>query len=327
MRNFYPDWLRPLVVSVSLLASITGAHAAEPLAVQVTNRSEPVLCAEKDNVTLELASDTVRHFRIEAAHPAYIDTMRRDSIAPDWTSCDMKQDPVFKSDVTIPTRRTIYEEPDFWLVAWTFPTYWRPATATVSIGDRVHKGIHLLQLWMIRPNGGEEVLVMYPQDGYWRIRPKAPDHMATTAFGSSFLVGPVEMAGRPVVAIKDIDFDPRLRSFSLLFEKGGRAALRLAEVTQQRTVVEVNLNNAVKGKPFAALRSMFVTEFNADVARVAVREQGAAGWAENAIMTFKGARATHVWTGRRSPSRHNTSAPDIIFNSFGDRPGPSPTQR
>ena len=94
------------------------------------------------------------------------------------------------------------------MVGLTFPTFWRPATATVRIGDRVEKGLHLLQVWMIRPMGGEEVLVLYPQDGYWRLRPLAPAGMAPTAFGSSFLIGPVEVEGRPIVQ----DPGGRLRS-------------------------------------------------------------------------------------------------------------------
>ena len=68
-----------------------------PVAVEVTNASEPVLCAEKDNVTLAFASPLVKTFRIEAAHPAYIGALQRDSFEADWTACDMKADPVFKS--------------------------------------------------------------------------------------------------------------------------------------------------------------------------------------------------------------------------------------
>ena len=51
-----------------------AAHAAslDGLPVEITNASEPVLCAEKDNVTLNLTNPQVRSFRIEAAHPAYI---------------------------------------------------------------------------------------------------------------------------------------------------------------------------------------------------------------------------------------------------------------
>jgi hypothetical protein len=63
---------------------------------------------------------------------------------------------------------------------------------------------------------------------------------------------------------------------------------------------------------------MYVTEFNADVARIAVREEGAPSWTEEPIMKFRGAKATDVWMGRLVPSRHNTSAPDMMLNRFGD---------
>ncbi len=149
------------------------AQSPEPLAVEVTNASEPVLCAEKDNVTINLASKDVRRFRIEAAHPAYIGTIQRDSFEADWTGCTAPGDPT-PGTPQPPKRTTLYEQIDFWVVGLTFPTFWRPATATVRIGERVEKGIHLLQVWMIRPMGGEEVLVLYPQDGYWRLRPLAP---------------------------------------------------------------------------------------------------------------------------------------------------------
>jgi hypothetical protein len=65
---------------------------------------------------------------------------------------------------------------------------------------------------------------------------------------------------------------------------------------------------------------MYVTEFNADVARVAVRDAGARGWREDTILGFKDAKATDVWTGRLVPSRHNTSAPDLVFNRFRSAP-------
>jgi hypothetical protein len=33
-------------------------------------------------------------------------------------------------------------------------------------------------------------------------------------------------------------------------------------------------------------------------------------------MDFKGANAVEVWAGRLVPSRHNTSAPDMMFRDF-----------
>ncbi len=292
------------------------AAPPEGLAVEVTGASEPVLCAEKDNVTVNLTSSAVRSFRIEAAHPAYIGTVQRDSFDADWTACDLSGDPAHAAEVKTPTRRTLYEEPDFWLVGWTMPTYWRPAAATVRIGDRVETGLHLLQLWMIRPMGGEEVLVVYPQDGYWRLRPLAPHGQAPTAFGSSFLVGPVEIEGRPIVKIKEVTFDPKARSFALTFERGGSALLKLAKVDQNRHALDVTFDAAISGRPFATLRSMYVTEFNNDVARIAVREKGAKGWREEPALAFKKATATDLWAGRTQISRHNTSSPDMVFSSF-----------
>ena len=308
---------QPTGAAIVVLFGLTTMPAsAQPLAVEVSGASEPVLCAEKDNVTLNFASRDVRSFRIEAAHPAYINALQKDSFEADWTACDMKSDPAIASTVTKTTRRTIYEEPDIWLVGWTFPTFWRPSTATVRIGDRVERGLHLVQVWMIRPMGGEEVVVFYPQDGYWRMRPLAPDGRAPTSFGSSFLVGPVEVDGRPIVRIKEIAFDPAKRTFTLDFERGGKATIAMAVVDRNRTILDVAFDKGVSDRPFAALRSMYVTEFNNDVARVAVREKDARGWREDGIMGFKKAIATDVWAGRSAISRHNSSSPDMMFGGF-----------
>lgn len=291
---------------------------AEPLGVTVENKSEPVLCAEKDNVTLTFASPEVKRFRIEAAHPAYINSIGADSFEPDWTACE------FKAEATAPTRpperTTLYEDIELWVIAHRYESFWRDAGARVVIGDKVHEGIHLLQVWVIRPMGGEEVLVLYPQDGYWRLRPKALEGRAPTAFGSSFLIGPIiEDKGRPVVDITEVRFDPKSRTFTLAFKDGNRADVALAALDQQRHRLDVSLNGPVDGKPFAALRSMYVTRFNNDVADVAVLERGASGWRESPVMDFKGAAAaTELWAGRNGPSRHNTSSPDMVLRDFSD---------
>jgi hypothetical protein len=304
-----------------------GLARAEPLAVQVHNASEPVLCAEKDNVTLHLTSSAVRSFRISAVHPTYLGGLQRDSYEADWTACTAPGDPR-AGPLQPPKRKTLYEDIEMWVVGLTFHDFWRPSAASVRIGDRLETEIHLLQVWMIRPMGGEEVLVFYPQDGYWRLRPKAPAERAPTAFGSSVLIGPIELDGRPIVNITDVVFDPRRRTFTLRYARGGTATVRLAELDDKRHTLEVTFDAPIAGAPFAALRSMYVTEFNNDVARVAVRETGAGGWREDGIMTFKGARASELWAGRVSPSRHNTSSPDLLFSGFSDRvdgASPSPT--
>jgi hypothetical protein len=300
----------------------SAAQPAKDIAVEVTSASEPVLCAEKDNVTINLASRDVRRFRIEAAHPAYLGTLQRDSFDADWTGCTAAGDPA-PQVAPLPKRTTLYEEYELWVVGQTYPAFWRPATATVRIGDRVAKDIHLLQVWMRRPMGGEEVLVLYPQDGYWRLRPRAPAALAPTAFGSSFLVGPVEVDGRPIVKLKEVAFDPKARAFTLTFERGGSATVTMAAVDQRQHALDVTFDAPIAGRPFAALRSMYVTEVNNDVARIAVLDGRARGWREDGIMGFTRAEATSVWMGRTSPSRHNTSSPDMLFHGFsGARAAP-----
>jgi len=295
----------------------TYAQAAKEVAVEVTNASEPVLCAEKDNVTVNLASREVRRFSIEAVHPAYMASLQRDNFEADWTGCTAPGDP--RPQVAeLPKRTTLYEEYDMWVVGQTYPAFWRPATVTVRIGDRVARDIHLLQVWLRRPMGGEEVLVLYPQDGYWRLRPRAPEGLAPTAFGSSFLVGPVEVDERPLVRLKEVAFDPKARAFTLSFARGGTASVTMTAVDHNRHVLEVAFDRPIADRPFAALRSMYVTEFNNDVARIAVLDSAARAWREDGILSFRRAAATRVWTGRASPSRHNTSAPDMAFQGFSN---------
>jgi hypothetical protein len=286
---------------------------ADGLAVDVVNASEPTLCAEKDNVYLKLMSNEARRFMVEAVHPAYIGTIVVDRWAPDFTDCDMSNDPVY----TFQKRRlTIYEIEEWQLVGLTFSSFWRPNQVPVRIGNRVEGGFHLLQLWTRYQERAEEVLVLYPADGYWRARPLPPQNLRWSAYGSSFLVGPIENQGRPLVDVGGITFDPETRTFALDFVRGGSVTLRLDKLDQERIVLEVRLSAPVIEGPFAALRSMFVTEGNADVAQVAVRGKGKESWTQVPVMEFKRASAAALWAGRLVPSRHNTSAPDMVFRDF-----------
>src|SRR6185295_18408486 len=151
----------------------------------------------------------------------------------------------------------------------TFPSFWRPNQVPVRIGDRVETGFHLLQLWTWRNGIADEILVLYPADGYWRARPLPPVNLRWSAYGSSFLIGPVETSGRPLVDISDIAFEPETNTFTLNFLRGGSAILRLEKLDQERIVLDVTLDAPIAAeRPFAALRSMFVSEGNADVAQI-----------------------------------------------------------
>ncbi len=313
-----------VIVVASLLGAFRGlaqevgparTAAAAALSVRVTNRSEPVLCAEKDNVAVMLQSREVKHFVIEAAHPAYVSMLDRDAWDADWTDCDMRGDPVVPAQ---PRVATIYESDDVALIGHTFASFWRKNDVPLRVGERVEQGLHMLQVWVGKKGQRTEVLVMYPPDGYWRARPLPPRHLAGTAYGSSFIVGPIETeSGRPVTNLAELTFDPSTKRFSLRYRDGSSASLRLAALDENRLILEAELERtSPQDRPFAALRSMYVTEFNADVARIAVRATSSKGWQEENIMKFVRAQATSVWTGRLVPSRHNTSGPDMLFRSF-----------
>lgn len=301
-----------------------------PLSVSIANQSEPVLCAEKDNVSIALTGEDVRSFRIEVAHPVYASSLRRDSKEADWTACDMTGDPVHAASAP-PKQVTLYEDATLKLVGHTQPSFWRPSTVSVRVGTSRTEGLHFLQLWLTTGDAKEEVLVLYPQDGYFRARPLTPEGLADSAYGSSFLIGPIEHEGRPIVRFTEVTFDPAARSFQLGFVAGGSATLQVVATDRQRHALDVRFDPPLAGRPFAMLRSMYITEFNNDVARIAVREPHARGWREENIMKFDRAEATDVWMGRLTPSQHNTSSPDTIFHGFSrdvrpDRPPITPAQ-
>ena len=321
MKSFF-ILLSLLLVPVALSAQ--GARdpdiPVDELAVSVSNKSGPVLCAENDNVDLEFSSPAVRRFTIQAVHPSYIGAIGSDRWAPDGTSCDYSHDAHFAADTK---RKTFWETPEFWLTGYTLPSFWKPANVPVRVGDKVVEGLDLVQLWMLYRERAEEVLVIYPPDGYWRARPLPFADMRWTAYGSSFLLGPVEFAKRPMVALKELAFDPATKTFTLSFVRGGSANLQLATIDQDHIALDVSLSQPMPdGRPFAALRSMYVTDFNADVAKIAWRTKGGQSWGESPVMTFPGASAVELWAGRTAISRHNTSAPDMVFNRFSAAPTP-----
>jgi hypothetical protein len=309
-----PRYVAILALLALAAAGPVRSASTDSLAVDVTNTSEPVLCAEKDNVAINFASPEVTSFRIEAAHPAYMGTLREDRWEPDWTACDDISEETSRSAPPIQT--TIFESPDLRLVGLTFETFWRPRDVTFRVGDEPRRNIHMVQLWVRHKDRMEEVLVLYPADGYWRIRPLPPEHLGRNAYGSSFLVGPVEFDQRPVVNISDVAFDPLSKAFSLTFGDGSKGTVAIKDLTSESFNLDIAFDRPIGGNPFAALRSMYVTEFNADVARIAAREEQAKFWREETIMGFRSARATDVWMGRLTPSRHNTSAPDMVFKAF-----------
>ena len=294
------------------LASVAvDAHAA--VAVDFVNASKPTRCAEEDNVYVKVLGAGITAFRIRAEHPPYIAAVEKDSTAPDFSHCDMSHDPSFPS---APRTVKLYEDPRIRLMGHTFAGFWRADAADFHVAGRTERGLHLVQLIRRRTEGDVEILVVYPADGYWRVKPLPPASLPDTAYGSSFLFGPIEESTRPYVAIRSIAFDPATMTFRLVFRNGARGTLRVNAATPARTTLALAIEPTVgANRPFAAVRSMFVTKQQADAA-VAVWPDGRS----MPILDFGRMKATRARFGRVVESHHNLSAPDLLFEEFSRAP-------
>ncbi|MDP2802743.1 MAG: hypothetical protein Q8O26_12755 [Phreatobacter sp.] len=306
---------RPLLAA-AFLALVASPALAAPASVRIANESVATLCAEEDNVDLRLHSPSVRRFRVEATHPAVIGTIVQDITAPDFTDCTITD----KADFRFTPRTVVMHEDDrLKVVGITFDKFWRPEQVPVTVGSRTESGFHLFQLFLKEGTAAPyEFLVMYPVDGYWRLKPRPPAHLPDIVYGTSALIGPIEVMQRPVVNLSAIRFDPATMTFQLSFRAGGSATVKVAEIDRVRVALDVTLERPVTGGPFTGLRSMYVTETNADGARVEWRAAGANRWQEAPVMDFRGGEGIEMKLTRAVPSRHNTSAPDYRFIGFAD---------
>ena len=317
---------RLVATGLMVAACLTAGQAAEaPVAVDVANHSVATRCAEEDNVyyTLNSLADApkVTSFSIEARQVPYLSRIVRDSTLPDFTDCSFGQDWAPDAHPYTPPTAVLYEDNQFILKGVVYPDFWRPTVVPVKVGKLTQNFLHLVQLWNKTASGPIEFLVFYPQDGYWRLKTLPPVRMPEVAYGSSFLIGPIETSTRPFVAYKSVEFDPATVSFAIDFARGGKARVTVAERLSQSIRLEVALEggDTAGAEGFAGLRSMYVTPERADAAET--RWIAAAGDQEAvaSIVDFKSARAMRVTFGRSVPSRHNTSAPNLTFSDF--RPG------
>ncbi len=298
--------MRRVVLSLLLALFTREGGAAE--SVRVENASHRTRCAEEDNIYVKLLGDGIRHLTIEARHPAYLAGLIEDSKEADFTDCPPTHDPSFAAE---PTDIVLYDGPDYRLLGHTFASFWRPASVPFRIGAATTPALHLVQLFRKLEGEAIEVLVVYPPDGYWRAKPLPPQGHGETAYGSSFLVGPIEEERRPFVALKAIEFVPEEASFRLFF-KDGEGSLRVVEASRKATRVEVTLPHAAASRPFAALRSMFVSRGKADTAEVILPNA-----APVPILDFTATDAPSITFARAKPGHHNKSAPDMSFVEFG----------
>lgn len=309
-----------LALALALAPALAPPAPAAAAEATVANASRPTRCAEEDNVYVRLSAPAggggIAGFRVLAEHPPYAAGLERDLTAPDFTACDMSGDP---AHAFAPRSLTLHEDDRLALVGHAYPSFWRAESVPLTVAGRTEAGLHLIQLFHKEGGRRIEYAVLYPPDGYWRLKPLPPANLPDSAYGSSFLVGPVEEDGRPLVRIAAIEFVPGERLFRLDFARGGSATVRVAALDGTRAELAVALDPPVAaGLPFAALRSMYVTEGNADVAEASWREGAEAPWRTLPVLAPLETRAEAVRFGRSVPSRHNASAPDLSFDRFRD---------
>lgn len=311
---------------LGLVAGGGGARAepvpAAPTAVTVVNHSRPTRCAEEDNVDVRLRRPGIAGLRLSAEPPPYLVPGLADRTAPDFSHCDMRGDPVVAAT---PRRVVLHDGGGLRLVGHTFAGFWRPAAVPVRVGAVTTPGLHLVQLLDTGGPAPVEILVVYPADGYWRAKPLPPADRADTAYGSSFLIGPVEDDGRPLVRFAAIAFDPPTARFEVSFAAGGGASLTVVERSAAATRLAIAFTPPPTGAAaFAALRSMHVDDGVADVAETAWQPAGGGDWRRQPVLAPLAVDATAVRFGRQVVASHNTSAPDLVFDRFiaadADRP-------
>lgn len=335
-RSWQANLFAAVIAAVySLVPGAPRSASAAPVTIEVRNFTAPTQCTEEDNVSFVLSSPAIQRFRVEALHPPYLGKVRELRYPPpDFSNCDFgenspRADPGRRFE---PRKVRIYDGPDLAIEGNTYETFWRTRSVPVAVWGSVYQEFHLLQFYVKHSHAGKlretQVLVLYPPDGYWRAKPLPAEPASSNSYGSSFLIGPITEAGRPVVEIADIDIDPKGRTIRLRFIAGGEASVRLIEVSRERTALDVtfepsyrssNKSAAADMSGFAMLRSMYVADDNADISRVEWRD--AAGRAHHtSVAETTALQARSVRFGRVVPSRHNTDAPDIRFDAFDGPP-------
>ncbi|AGW94389.1 hypothetical protein N234_30570 [Ralstonia pickettii DTP0602] len=307
------------LIPILCLALLSVPTYAERVAVSIENLSTPVSCAEEDNVSFALSAAAVGKFRIQALHPPYVDAIRTDSSAPDFSGCNFGQapHPTDPRHVFVPRTTSLYDGRNIAIVGITFASFWRPHKVPVTVAGRPDAGFHLVQVFHKSGRTRTEVLVLYPADGYWRAKPLPARHLGVNAYGSSFLLGPIEQDGRPVVNIARIDIEPEPLSVRLHFTRGGQATVTITEISDRRTALDVRFQPLFDAnRPFAMLRSMYVADDNADASEATWWTGPAREARRKPVMAVSSMQATGVRFGRTVWSRHNTSAPDLMFDAF-----------
>jgi hypothetical protein len=323
--------LRAVLCLALLGLACASTASAAPAQATVENQTRPTACAEEDNVSMAMHGDGIRRFRVEALPPAYLASIGKDRTAPDFSGCNFDggahpTDPRYAFE---PRREVLHDGKRWLIVGMVLPTFWRPNQVPVTVDGRTITGFHLIQVFAKKPGRQPlEALVLYPADGYWRLKPLPAPRFGDGAYGSSFVMGPVEEDGRPVVNIASIAIDAKPLRIRLAFAHGGGAIAKVAEISEARTALDVRFTQPAPGdQRFAVLRSMYVAADNADMSEVRWRPSPKAPERALPLPEVSTLQASEVRFGRAMLSRHNSSAPDIRFSGFETATARAATER
>jgi hypothetical protein len=303
-----------IVLAILLALAATPAFA-KPVIVDVRDKGRATPCAEEDNVYVTLSNPAVRRFQVLARQPVYGAGLKTDIQAPDFSHCALSA----AHDYSFTPRTVVlYEDAKVLVKGVTYPKYWRPEQVEVEVAGRRDRGFHLLQLFIKTGGVAQEVMVLHLADGYWRLRPLPLPQFKQGVYGTSFLIGPIEETTRPFVRIAKVVLDPKKRTLHVAFAKGGTADVDLLRVNVREAHLGVSLSpDAASGPMFAAVRSMYVSPDKADTARL-VWTRDAYPYETGPVVGFPPFKADAVTFDRIVPSRHNTAAPDMLFDGFRD---------
>lgn len=298
----------------------SGSELSAQARVTVTNASRETLCAEEDNVYVKLHAAGLTGMQIEARQPSYIGQLKVDDSKADFSDCHFTDDenPVYHFE---PKRIVLFEDEHWLLLGNTYETFWRPNQVPVVVNGKVTEGLHLLQLHKKDPSersaGRHEFLVLYPPDGYWRAKPIPAQALPSSTYGTSFLVGPVIEAKRPVVELSRVEFVPAKLTFELDYADGSHGSMQLVAIDRERLALTYRHDRSlVETQPMAAIRSMFVSPEKADVSEVTLLADSASAATTVPISSFTQQQTSEVTFGRSVVSGHNPSAPDMWFGAF-----------
>jgi len=279
------------------------------------NYSYETQCAEEDNLTFSLGEGApVEAFLIRATHPTY--AVSNYDCPANFENCP----PPGECYPFEPETLVLFDDGQWIVVAYRLDCWWQPQGMTASAidGPSLEDAHYIAVSKKIEDEDSWPQFLVFYSDAYLRLIPHPPPGAPSVCFGSSVIVGPVELAGdRPYAGVAEVVFDAAEKRLLVSYEPNGTAVLAM---NVDRTKGEVFVQDDYTGfTPFGALRSMYVEEGNCDAERIAVFEQREA-LDDTGVLEFSAAFADEFYFYRSVASEHNPSAPDIriIIDTDGD---------